>query len=66
MFATLNAAYTVRFGFPFVICVRENKKEAILSGLRLRMRNGRAAEMATALAEIEKIAGLRLTAAVTG
>src|SRR5664279_2157692 len=34
MFATLNAAYTARFGFPFVICVRENEKAAIVAGLK--------------------------------
>jgi 2-oxo-4-hydroxy-4-carboxy-5-ureidoimidazoline decarboxylase len=65
MFAALNAAYTARFGFPFVICVRENKSEAIVSGLRLRMHNDRAAEIATALAEIDKIARLRLAGAIT-
>ena len=61
MFATLNAAYTARFGFPFVICVRENKHGAIVAGLRARTRNDPATEIAAALAEIEKIARLRLT-----
>ena len=60
MFATLNAAYTARFGFPFVMCVRENKKAAIVACLQQRARNERAAEIATALREIEKIARLRL------
>jgi 2-oxo-4-hydroxy-4-carboxy-5-ureidoimidazoline decarboxylase len=64
MFAALNAAYTARFGFPFVICVRETKKEAIVNGLRLRIHNDRAAEITTALAEIEKIARLRLAGAI--
>jgi 2-oxo-4-hydroxy-4-carboxy-5-ureidoimidazoline decarboxylase len=61
MFASLNAAYTARFGFPFVICVRENEKDAIVAGLRRRALNNRATEIATALGEIEKIARLRLT-----
>jgi 2-oxo-4-hydroxy-4-carboxy-5-ureidoimidazoline decarboxylase len=61
MFATLNAAYTAQFGFPFVICVRENKRAAIVAGLRARTRNDPATEIAAALAEIEKIARLRLT-----
>jgi 2-oxo-4-hydroxy-4-carboxy-5-ureidoimidazoline decarboxylase len=61
MFATLNAAYTARFGFPFVICVRESKKDAIVAGLRSRARNDLATEVAAALREIEKIARLRLT-----
>jgi OHCU decarboxylase len=64
MFARLNAAYTARFGFPFVICVRENKKAAIVAGLESRIRNDRATEIATALIEIEKIARLRLEDAV--
>ena len=64
MFATLNAAYTAHFGFPFVICVRENKKEAIVRGLQSRARSDRSAEIATALGEIEKIARLRLADAV--
>jgi 2-oxo-4-hydroxy-4-carboxy-5-ureidoimidazoline decarboxylase len=64
MFATLNAAYTARFGFPFVICVRENKRDAIVRGLRLRTRNDRATEIATALREIEQIARLRLAGAI--
>jgi len=60
MFADLNAAYRARFDFPFVICVRENKKAAIIAGLRARIRNERPAEIATALGEIAKIARLRL------
>lgn len=59
-FAAANAAYRDRFGFPFVICARENKKEAILSGLAARLPNDREAEIATALAEIGKIAWHRL------
>jgi OHCU decarboxylase len=60
MFARLNAAYKARFGFPFVICVRENKKAAIVAGLQARTANDREGEIATALAEIAKIARLRL------
>ena len=60
MFAELNGTYRNRFGFPFVICVRENKKAAIVAGLRERVKNDRPTEIATALGEIEKIARLRL------
>ena len=59
-----HAAYTARFGFPFVICVRDNKRDAIVSGLRSRTRNDRATEIATALREIEQIARLRLAGAI--
>jgi 2-oxo-4-hydroxy-4-carboxy-5-ureidoimidazoline decarboxylase len=55
-----NRRYRARFDFPFVICARENKKEAILAAFPPRLRNSRAEEIATALREIYKIAELRL------
>lgn len=60
-----NAAYRERFGFPFVICARENTKDSILAALARRGTNPRGAEIATALAEIAKIARLRIEDAVT-
>jgi 2-oxo-4-hydroxy-4-carboxy-5-ureidoimidazoline decarboxylase len=59
-FERLNADYQQRFGFPFVICARENKKASILTGFAARMRNTREQEIATALDEIAKICRLRL------
>ncbi len=59
-FKELNQAYREKFGFPFVICARLNKKEVILSAFPPRLRNSREEEIKTALAEIEKIAYLRL------
>jgi OHCU decarboxylase len=59
-FQAANHAYRQKFGFPFVICARENRKETILSGLDSRLGNDRQTEMATALAEIGKIAWHRL------
>jgi 2-oxo-4-hydroxy-4-carboxy-5-ureidoimidazoline decarboxylase len=61
-----NHAYSDKFGFPFVICARLNKKEAILKGFELRLKNSREAEVATALEEIGKIARLRLQDLITG
>ena len=55
-----NAAYKEKFGFPFVICARLNKKEAILNGFGVRLQNSREQEIQTALAEVFKIAELRL------
>ena len=55
-----NDAYRAKFGFPFVICARLNKKEAILAGFATRLQNTRSQEIATALDEIGKIAWLRL------
>lgn len=59
-FNAQNSAYKARFGFPFIICARENKKEAILAAFPLRLANGRDEEIRTALGEIKKIAWLRL------
>jgi OHCU decarboxylase len=65
-FTELNSAYRERFGFPFVVCARENKKESILTGLRTRVDNDRNTEIATALGEIEKICHYRLIDVVEG
>jgi 2-oxo-4-hydroxy-4-carboxy-5-ureidoimidazoline decarboxylase len=59
-----NGAYRERFGFPFVICARENTKASILDALARRRNNERSAEIATALAEIAKIAKLRIEDAI--
>ena len=55
-----NQTYRDKFGFPFVICARLNKQEAIRSGFRQRLNHSRANEIKTALEEIGKIAYLRL------
>jgi 2-oxo-4-hydroxy-4-carboxy-5-ureidoimidazoline decarboxylase len=64
-FETANAAYRARFGFPFVICAREHDKASILAALERRATRERAAEVATALDEIAKIARLRLEDALS-
>ena len=63
-FDRLNAAYRSKFSFPFVICAREHDKASLLQNLEHRTANDRDAEIATALAEIAKIARLRLNEAV--
>lgn len=55
-----NAAYREKFGFPFIICARMNKKDAILEAFPRRLPNDAAAEKKAALEEIHKIAALRL------
>ena len=60
MFDKYNRAYRERFGFPFVICARQNKKEAMLAGFERRLQHSREQEIETALAEVFKIAELRL------
>jgi OHCU decarboxylase len=60
LFQKQNAAYREKFGFPFVICARLDKKEAILAGFERRLKNSRGQEIQAALEEIFKIAELRL------
>jgi 2-oxo-4-hydroxy-4-carboxy-5-ureidoimidazoline decarboxylase len=59
-FREYNARYRERFGFPFVICARLNKKKAILDAFPVRLQNSREQEIDTALREVFKIAELRL------
>jgi 2-oxo-4-hydroxy-4-carboxy-5-ureidoimidazoline decarboxylase len=60
VFQRRNAEYLEKFGFPFVICARLNKKEAMLAGFQMRLKNPREGEMQIALEEIFKIAEYRL------
>ncbi len=60
-FNRYNAIYREKFGFPFVICVRDNHKATILAGFRDRIPNSYDAEKAIALREITRIAWLRLS-----
>lgn len=60
-FHLLNNEYRSRFGFPFVICARENTKESILEAFRARREAERPREIDTAVAEVLKILRLRLT-----
>lgn len=66
LFEELNRKYRQRFGFPFVICARLNKKETILSSCAARQKNTRQEELKSALEEIAKIARLRLEDLVAG
>jgi len=66
LFQKQNAAYKRKFDFPFVICARLNKKEAILAGFERRLKNSREQEIKTALEEIFKIAELRLRDLIQG
>jgi 2-oxo-4-hydroxy-4-carboxy-5-ureidoimidazoline decarboxylase len=63
-FTALNETYRSRFGFPFIMAVRGADKARILAGFEGRVDNTRAAEMTRALAEVAKIAWMRLPALV--
>lgn len=60
LFQRYNGEYREKFGFPFVICARLNKKDAILAAFPKRLENSADVEVATALGEIYKIAALRI------
>ncbi|CAN7402115.1 2-oxo-4-hydroxy-4-carboxy-5-ureidoimidazoline decarboxylase [Agrobacterium tumefaciens] len=61
-FTELNSAYTQKFGFPFIIAVKGLNRHDILSAFETRIGNDAAQEFATATAQVEKIAWLRLSA----
>ena len=65
-FTALNAAYREKFGFPFIIAVRGLDRQAILDAFAQRLANSRAAEVQTALAQVNTIARLRLEALEAG
>jgi 2-oxo-4-hydroxy-4-carboxy-5-ureidoimidazoline decarboxylase len=60
----LNELYMARFSFPFILAVRGHSPESILAALSQRLANDPATERATALQQINRIAGLRLADAV--
>jgi 2-oxo-4-hydroxy-4-carboxy-5-ureidoimidazoline decarboxylase len=57
-----NAAYSEKFGFPFVMAVKGRSRQEILAALAERIGNTREAELARCLEEIGKIARMRLDA----
>jgi urate oxidase len=59
-FTALNERYKAKFGLPFIMAVKGRSKEEILAAFERRLANDKAQEVATALAEIERIALLRL------
>jgi 2-oxo-4-hydroxy-4-carboxy-5-ureidoimidazoline decarboxylase len=56
----LNDAYRERFGFPFVICARDHDADAIIAAMERRVAHDPDTEEQTALAQIARIARLRL------
>jgi len=59
-FTALNNAYTEKFGFPFIIAVRDNTKASIIEAFRRRAGSDKTAETAEACRQVERIAELRL------
>lgn len=61
-FIDLNARYTAKFGFPFIIAVKGLDKAAILAAFERRIDNSCEEEFSTAAGQVERIARLRLEA----
>ena len=64
-FERANTAYTQKFGFPFIVCVRRHTSaESILAAFEQRVGNDVETEFATALSEISHITWSRLDAKI--
>jgi 2-oxo-4-hydroxy-4-carboxy-5-ureidoimidazoline decarboxylase len=64
-FERVNNAYRAKFGFPYIVCVRRHTRDSILRDFERRLPNDAIAEVATSIAEIARIAALRLDQLVT-
>lgn len=63
-FTELNNAYRAKFGWPFIMAVRNATTRAILGAFERRLKNDSCAERSECLLQIHKIAYMRLLAAV--
>ncbi len=59
-FESLNSAYKERFGFPFIIAVKNHTKTSILDAFEARSQNSLDSEIQQAITEIGLIAKFRL------
>ena len=59
-FKKLNEEYKKKFGFPFIIAVKEKNKEEILNSFRQRITNNINLEFEEAKKQVKKIASFRL------
>jgi OHCU decarboxylase len=59
-FTALNDAYRAKFGIPFIVAVKGRSAQEILVDFERRLAADPAMETATALAQIDRIAALRI------
>ncbi len=59
-FQQANQQYQQRFGFPFIIAVRQHTKASILEAFQTRLPHDRVTEQQTAIGQIIEIARFRL------
>lgn len=60
VFLSTNEMYKKKFGFPFILAVRNASKYTVLSAIKARVNNSKENEFSTALGEVHKIAWMRL------
>jgi len=56
----LNQAYSAKFGFPFIVAVKDHTRESIIADMRRRISQPIESEVAEAIRQIERIAWFRL------
>jgi len=61
----LNARYSAKFGFPFILAVKGYDRSGVIAEFARRVDNDRDTELAECLRQIDKIARLRLDALLT-
>jgi 2-oxo-4-hydroxy-4-carboxy-5-ureidoimidazoline decarboxylase len=59
-FSRVNNAYRTKFGFPYIVCVRRHTRDSILRDFERRLPNDAKAEIQASIAEVCRIAALRL------
>ena len=62
--SALNARYSWKFGFPFILAVKGRTRAGIIAEFARRVERDRATEFAACLAEIARIARIRLEAMI--
>jgi 2-oxo-4-hydroxy-4-carboxy-5-ureidoimidazoline decarboxylase len=65
-FDRVNTAYRDKFGFPYIVCARRHTKDSVLRDFEKRLPNDATTEVASSIAEIFRIAGLRTDLLVSG
>ena len=63
-FLSLNEEYRTKFGFPFILAVRNASKHTVLAAIEGRINNSAEVEFAAALVQVHKIAWMRLLTAI--
>jgi len=64
-FERVNNAYRAKFGFPYIVCVRRHTRDSILHDFERRLPNDVTTETQASIAEICRIAALRVDQLVT-